>query len=400
MPDKSKDGISQTLLVLTSSAMALPGLGKADVPPDKPSAGFRFSSYTESDTSAGQTLGGTSISRYDIDVLHARVVWPQSDTLAFAFDFDYETMSGATPWYVAQDPTTQEAVVVMTGASVDDTRYDMKGKGSYYIKEGRLDATLGLSTEEDYEAFYGGLGVALEFYNKHVTVDVGVSFSVDRLEPTVSENSLPGNADRIDDARKSSFGVYVGFSQVLNRFSTFQSGINYTVKTGYLTDPYKLVAVLDPVTSNVNTWNENRPGDRLQLAWTSRYRLFFERYQGALHLDYRFYSDNWSLDSHTIDASWYQTYNSWTIVPGFRYYTQSEASFYEPYFSTASLQPVDFASSDYRLSGFDATSFRFKLERSFGVWHGIFSYEIYSSSGDSPALVDFDVLTLGFDYKF
>jgi Protein of unknown function (DUF3570). len=49
----------------------------------------------------------------------------------------------------------------------------------------------------------------------------------------------------------------------------------------------------------------------------------------SVKTNYRFYTDDWEIDSHTIDGDIYYALNkSVTLGAGLRYYTQSEAKFY------------------------------------------------------------------------
>ena len=123
---------------------------------------------------------------------------------------------------------------------------------------------------------------------------------------------------------------------------------------------------------------EQRPTLRNQ--WTSDARdiQYIAGSDAALHVDYRFFHDDWGIDSHTLDLSWYQPLgDGWMVVPGLRYYTQSAADFYKPYFLLNQPFPIklprnpelglniDFSkltihnfSSDERLSGFGSLSAR------------------------------------------
>lgn len=389
---------ANSLWALTSAALAMPGMVQAAVPPEKPTLAFRYSQYGEEAMQASDNILNNSVERYDIDVLKLSGVIPYSEKVSFAVDMQYETLAGASPWYLVKDISSADAKVVMSGASIDDTRLDLRGAGSYYLPDARLDANVGFSTEDDYQSFSGGMGSALEFYQQQLVVDMSMSFSADRIQPTPSEEPLVPTAIRTKDERKGSFGIYVGFTQVVNRLMTFQSGVNMQFKTGYLSDPYKLVQVFD-ATGVPRTLNENRPSDRSSVVWVNRARAYFERYAGALHLDYRYYTDNWDVGSNTFEVSWHQEFKqTWTITPGVRWYQQSESSFYAPYYLAP--RSDEFYSSDYRLSDFTAMSYYLDLRKKFDQVDLVLAVENYTSSGDNPALTNFALMTVGFDYRF
>ena len=124
---------------------------------------------------------------------------------------------------------------------------------------------------------------------------------------------------------------------------------------------------------------EQRPDTRNQWTWDARYVQYVEPFDAALHLGYRFYSDDWGIDAHTFESSWGQPLGrGWTVTPWIRYYSQGAADFYQPYLiSRQAYETVVFDaqtgdlieiipfdpkklpahfSSDHRLSGYGALS--------------------------------------------
>ena len=225
---------------------------------------------------------------------------------------------------------------VMTGATIEETRTDALLGGSYYFDNGKASLTGGISNEKDYFAWNGGLSAERHFNEKNTTVSAGGGFSIDTLEPT----DAAGDPFRPNEANKESYSLFAGVSQVLGRGATIQSTLSYQHATGYLSDPYKRVLV------EGNPIGDSRPSARNQFAWLTRYRQHVEFLNGSFHADYRFFIDDWEITSHTIDVAWYQNlFGFLRVVPGLRYYTQSAAGFYAPWFVTA---PGDgFASSDF-----------------------------------------------------
>jgi len=392
---------TKTLVALTSSALLIPSLSLGMPVPDKKTLSVRYSNYAEDSIAVSDTtLGGSSdIDRYDINVLQVGAAFPVSEKLAMAVNLDIESMSGATPWYIVRD-SNNAAKVVMTGASVDDQRTEMMVTTGYYFPDGKFDFNVGFSKEDDYYATVAGLGFLGELNNKQTSLEASVTVSADKLEPTPTER-IPSGTVRETDRRKGSFSIYLGVTQVINRFTTLQTGVDFGQRTGYLGDPYKLVAVMNGV--NASPRNEVRPENRSMLSWTTRLRKFMPTLKGTLHLDYRFYDDTWGIQSHTIDTAWHHPITSTIdLIPSFRFYQQSEASFYEPYFIQGSIG--EFYSSDYRLSAFSSVSFGIGVQKTFKDLKLLASIEQYQSSDDNDienaALVDFMILSLGVDYKF
>jgi hypothetical protein len=390
------------LAALTTSALLLPGLARAQE--ESWSVDYSYSLYSEDDVDASKLQAG-SAERYEIDTHLLSLKGPITGRMDFGIDLVNETMSGATPWFVEED-ANGDAVVVMTGASVEDQRTDFNGHGTYYFDTARLNLQSGYSTEDDYSAINVGFGTEHDFDEKNTTLSWGLGLSMDELDPT----STATNPDP-DSEDKRTISVMGGWSQVINRSSAFQAILSYQNGDGFLSDPYKLVSFAD------QNAPDHRPDSRNQFALMTRYRRHFPGITGTLHLDYRFYYDDWDINSHTIELAWYQTlFEVLTITPSVRYYTQSQAEFYEP-FVTSAFDPlnVPYASSDYRLSPYGALSGKLRVETHISDWpfHMAWklgaSYEYYQSSGslavqsvdvENPGLVSFNVIMVSLSARF
>ncbi|MDP5041405.1 MAG: DUF3570 domain-containing protein, partial [Paraglaciecola sp.] len=92
---------------------------------------------------------------------------------------------------------------------------------------------------------------------------------------------------------------------------------------------------------------ENRPDTRTRNSfyWQTKYALDF----GVADISYRFATDDWKIDSHTIDSRLRINLSDTSYLqPHFRYYQQGAAEFYRPFLMEGDNVP-EFASADYRL---------------------------------------------------
>lgn len=396
---------SPTLQALATSALALPGLAGSATAQEgggRWGTSYSFSTYSEDPIPAAKLSTG-SPERYQIDSHQFQLQAPLTGRSDLALDFSYESMSGATPWYVEPGPGG-EPLQVMTGATVEEQRYDTLLSGNYYFDDARAGLSTGFSIENDYTAINVGMNGERHFNEKNTTFSSGLGYSYDIIEPTDAE--LFG---RVMRETKQSVSLVAGLSQVLGRGATIQSSVTYQFDTGFLSDPYKLVNTL--LDGNLP---DTRPGMRHRISWLTRYRQHVSRLRGTLHADYQLYYDDWRINSHTIELAWYQALFDWIrIIPSLRYYTQSQAFFYGPFFDTLPMGAL--ASSDYRLSPFGALSGRIRAETRFrgwpfGLdWRASVSYERYVSSGDlaigrvaveNPGLVSFDRVAFGLTTRF
>jgi hypothetical protein len=392
------------LLALTATALALPGYsGKAEAWADPDAlASYRFSAYRESALPADK-VSGTDGSRYSVNSHQFQLLMPYSEQLDYGVDAIVETMSGASPWFVLPD-ANGKPVQVMSGATIEDTRADVQLHARQYQQDARQTASIGVNKERDYLSGNLGLEGEWDFNQQRTTLSSGLGYSHDQLKPTDGESTRFPN--RIGKASKDVVTAYGGFSQVLGKLTVVQLGLNYTFSKGYLSDPYKLAYVV----SLANTVPDSRPDRRNEFAVTARLRQYLPVLNAAVHLDYRYFKDDWGISSDTLELSWYQNLpGQWKLVPALRYYEQGYADFYRPYYATENGQGL--YSSDYRLSAYGALSYRLELSKEWRKLSVSLSGERYQSrpgyaihkvdpATANPGLVDFSVLSLSLGYRF
>ncbi len=187
---KKQSNISPALAALTTAAMTLPGISatvKAGVVANQPKYSFQYSRYDEDDIpkkNADPNAG--DLDRYEIDVAQIEFLYPINGKWQITSGFVYDDMSGSSPWFVRPTDTVNGAgdpLVVMSGATIDDTRYDYSLKADYFGEKYTITPSIGYSVENDYEAISGGVAVDYEFPNKATSIRGGVAVSFDEIEP-------------------------------------------------------------------------------------------------------------------------------------------------------------------------------------------------------------------------
>ncbi|MEH6581473.1 MAG: DUF3570 domain-containing protein [Halioglobus sp.] len=376
-----------TLLALTSSALLLPGYqhAAADAPPDYTELGIRYSQYEEDDTKSSKTFGGAS-ERYEIGIAQFHLLAPVSDDWSLALDVQYEDMSGASPWFVGES-LGGDPKVIMSGASIEDSRTDVSVTTRYYYDRGNAGFNYTRSEENDYESDAIGLDASFNDSDGLTTYSAAISLSKDDIEPTQGSIQPTNTLKDEKDIRSG----WIGVTRIVSKRAILRFGLGYTYREGFLTDPYKL--------------NDRRPDERSEWAISTGYRHFFVESNAAIHVDYRYFDDDWGVSSHTVDLAWHQNIGqSSQLVPFLRYYTQDNADFF------ANLEDIEarYYADDYRLSAYGAFSAGLRFNYSFGDWRVNLTGERYRTSSDwgvfggeeSPALVDFWRYGIGLDYAF
>jgi len=403
-----------------TTALALPGLAglapmaQADGPTSEWVSDASYAWYKEANLDAAKwdSSRGGSLERFSIHALQIGIQAPITNQIDASFDFVFETMSGASPWYVVQDqsPGSNGAPLqVMTGATIEDTRIDGQFSVNHYFDRARLSASGGSSTENDYLSGNFGFSGERNYNDKNTTLGLGVSFSWDTITPTdpTEHRHLPGA-----QYGKKTISVSGNVTQLLSKSAMLQLGVTYKNNKGFLSDPYKEVwfTVVDQRRSDV------RPDLRNQATFLVRYRQFVEPADASLHFDVQGYLDDWGVRSLAIETAWYQALgDTWHLVPSFRYYSQSQASFYAPYFLNSELDNGLPQSSDYRLSPFGSLQVGLRDEAQieswprWAIWHVSAGYDYYWSAAkfalgkvavENPGLVDWGLLSFQIGGRF
>lgn len=396
---------SLRLLLGAAAALGVNAVQAADEPPviaqsgaDENAKGgretrtsYRYSEYNE-DAQPGRIIGSNE--RYFVRAHQFRLDQGLGDRAALAISGTQEIMSGSSPWFVL--PTPEGPVQVLSGATIRDTRRELVATlVTDPANPNRNTYSASVSDEDDYRSLALGFERA-QALSSQLTLGYGMSYSDDKLEPTDAVEM-----DRIAKADKNTASAFASLSWVLDKSSVLQAGLQLTRHEGYLSDPYKQVFIVD------NIFRDARPDQRLQTAAVLRYRHAFADADAALHANYRFVRDDWSIQSHTLEFSWYQSLgHDWQLVPSVRFYSQSAADFYDLYFVNV---PSRYASSDFRLSEYGAISAKLNLRKRFGNWVLSIGAERYRSNADyalgsgsdaAPGLVNYTRFFAGFDYGF
>ena len=267
-----------------------------------------------------------------------------------------------------------------------ETRTQPQFSARYYWDSTTMGISGGLSDEPDFLSNFGSVNVSHELNDKLTTISGSYGISSNSIYRSTSMMSMAGMAGMDSPAYGptqypvlNANSLYNSFStsvsQVLSKNTLFQSSINYTHQNGYLSNPYKDVYIRGIITPEqyyamsvdnaatdwssitnlevvgIELFREKRPSQRNIWSFSNQVNHFMPELEATLHFDYRFYIDDWGIDSHTFSMKWFQSLpGGFIVTPSIRYYSQSQADFFAPYF--LSPRADGFYSSDYRLSAF------------------------------------------------
>ncbi|MFA3791015.1 DUF3570 domain-containing protein [Aliiglaciecola sp. SL4] len=281
-------------------------------------------------------------------------------------------------------PSGNETYTVEAGETpLDDTFHDTRvqasGQWTQPIGENyRISGGLQASKEYDYLSIVGNGSLDMDFNQRNTTLSAGVSYAFDSIDPVggrpvdlssmVVDNGQFDSSEAYQQAfdatrlqgseQKDTVDLLLGVTQVINRRMLMQFNYSLSMSDGYHNDPYKVLSIVDQQGLTQDVVYESRPTERTKhsMYWQTKYALD----QGVVDFSYRFATDDWDIDSHTIDSRFrYNLSETSYIQPHIRYYQQNEAEFYNPFLSQGTPLP-EHASADYRLGKMTAITLGLK----------------------------------------
>lgn len=350
----------------TSSSlfMALTPLALVSVPAvaavnAAPSADYLYSRYQEADVASGKTASGREEERYVIDSHRFRVNLPATDHDSIGINLTYESMSGASPWYVLPN-AAGKPVQVMSGASIREERIAVQADWSHELSRlSSLKLSGGYSDEDDYRSLQAGLEAALASANQMQTLTLGVGYSADTVMPT--DGGSAAYPTRIIEADKNTITTFASFEQVLGPRTRLQFAVSGLWQEGFLSDPYKLAYVVTSTNTVADSRPDQRAGGSVNLMLRHGLGLGL-----VVQSDYRYYQDDWDVQAHSLALGLLRSQGNWQWAANTRWYSQSQAGFYAPFYDA--VRSDGLASSDYRLSPFGAMSVGLDVKYLIGAW--------------------------------
>lgn len=261
------------------------------------------------------------------------------------------------------------------------------------VRRGGMSLGYYLSTESDYLGQQVSAGYDRDFMNQQLNLAVGSSWGWDAIDP-LADDDTQGGRDT-----KTTLHWNAVATQVLTSTTVLRYGLEYNWVHGLQHNPYRNVY------AGGTRVPENHPGDRQRRDAFVKLNQYVGN-RSSMRLHYRYYNDDWGVDSHEI-GSMLSQYVTEGVFASFhhRYYRQSAADFHRDEYPT--VTGIDgYRTGDYRLSDLSSHLFGVGLDFSlYGVaahspfWSGMalrVDYERYFNSNNYSA----GFLTTGLQYRF
>lgn len=301
------------------------------------------------------------------------------------FEIVYDALTGASPNGANTSSQIQNfnSFSVLPGytpldTSFEDTRTAININWMRPIdRNSRYQAGLSYSTESDYNSAGASYSYLQDFDNKRTTLTLGGAYSYDAINPhggfhdpftsifavtaepvqttTATSGGGGGGEGLFPGKIKQTFEGLIGMTHVLNRLTLLN--LNYTISQvdGYQSDPYKIISVVDTNGLPVDYLWESRPDSRLKQTIKATYVTAIGK--DSLHLDYRYYWDDWGITADTYDVKYHLAIGGKLFIqPHVRYSQQKQADFFLLSLSQGQNLPTN-ASADYRLADMITTTY-------------------------------------------
>jgi hypothetical protein len=222
----------------------------------------------------------------------------------------------------------------------------------------------GYSRETDYQSITVNARAAKNLNSDNTTISLDLNGEFDSSFPfggiPTPLSAMNAQFKPVTMRHKTQLGFVLGLTEVVTRNWLMSLNYSFDSQKGYETDPYRVISVVDPTSGEpTSTLYESRPEQRRtqSVFWDNKFAFG----PTVTDLSYRYFKDNWGITSQTVEAS--ERVNlarAWYVEPNVRFYHQTAANFYHAYLVSNAAVPA-FASSDTRLSRFDALTYGVKI---------------------------------------
>lgn len=323
--DERRDSLKQSLL-LAMLSLPCADIALADLAPERAQLSYKYLDYQDSQP---------GWDRIGVNAHAMSLLVPITEEWSVEGSITSDTVSGASPAYHSQEMLAGHMEEKRTGRDLKVTRYFSRGT----LTVGAAD-----SRESDYMSdslFFSG---TLSSEDKNTTLAFGMGHTSDDID--VPDFGINHESKKIND-------TMLGITQVMGPSDIVQLNVTHAAGHGFFSDPYK--------------YRDNRPDSKYQSTAQGRWNHHFSATGGTSRLSYRYYTDSFGVDAHTLAGEYVQPVDGgWTFTPGIRLHAQSAADFYldpvNPPFPT--IRPnSEYQSQDQRLSAFGGLSVSLKVSK-------------------------------------
>lgn len=217
-------------------------------------------------------------------------------------------------------------------------------------KGNTFSAGVSSSTEFDYQSFGGNIAYSKKTKDRNGEFTAKFQAYLDQVKLVTPVELRPDGDDSYGTASRNTFAGSLSYAQVVNRNFQLMFLADVITQNGYLGLPFHRVYFTD---GSVHI--ENLPDKRLKIPLAVRASYFLGD-NIILRGYYRFYTDDWGLNSHTADIEMPVKLSTvFSVSPFYRYYTQTGVKYFKGFEQHSGSE--EFYTSNYDLAKFNSSFF-------------------------------------------
>lgn len=226
-------------------------------------------------------------------------------------------------------------------------------------------AKVSVSSEYDYFSVGFGANYTYLFNEKNTEISANANVYLDQwsliypeeLRFDLENDTEFEDLDPLPNKNRNSYSLGLGFSQILSKNSQASLSLDLVQQEGLLSTPFQRVYFSDRPDNFVENFQladdiERLPDTRFKIAIGGRLNYYINEIF-VLRTYYRYYTDDWGIDSHTASLEVpIKIGSKFTVYPSYRFYNQTASDYFYEY--NTALSTNEFYTSDYDLSKFTA----------------------------------------------
>jgi hypothetical protein len=284
----------------------------------------------------------------------------------FSFEMGVDHYTSASSDKI--DPST------ISSASKSDTRF--YPSASWSIQNEKKGTTIGVNASFSQEFDYTSIGLAAEGskiskdHNREITGKLQAFFDTWKVIYPIELRTAGQGGDDYPSAPRKSYSASLSLSQVINKRLQILLLADPTYQTGLLGTKYQRVYF-----TNNSVQAENLPGNRYKIPVGIRANYFMgDRF--IIRSFYRYYTDNWGVNAHTVELETPVKITPFiSVSPFYRFYKQTAADYFAAFGQHTTTE--NYYTSDYDLSKFNSHFFGAGIRLS--PPNGLFGFKNWNS---------------------
>ncbi|RYG04873.1 MAG: DUF3570 domain-containing protein [Chitinophagaceae bacterium] len=214
------------------------------------------------------------------------------------------------------------------------------------VKGTSIGAGLSLSSEYDYTSFGFNVNASKKSKDRNGEFTARLQVYLDQVK-MILPVELRSNAENSGTEARNTVALSLGYSQIINQRLQVSVEGDLVQQQGFLSLPFYRVYFSDKTVHQ-----EKLPDSRLKIPLGFRAN-YFAGDKLIIRAYYRYYSDNWGIQSNTASLELpYKITPFFSISPFYRFYNQSAAKYFSGYEQHDGSD--DLYTSNYDLSKFNS----------------------------------------------